>query len=1029
MSAITSFFVERWQVTLVAFTLLVALGVNAVIGIPKSEDPIARFPITLVSVVLPGADASEMEQLVAIPIEEAINRIEDVAEIESNISAGFVSVRAEFVWGVDPDRKFDEVVREVNRIRPDLPTGVRDVRLDRASTANANVVQMALVSQNASMRQMRAYAEALEDLIERQQGVQQAEIWGAPPPEVRVTLNLDRMAQYRVPANLVVQALQAEGISSPIGAVEAGGRRFTVAATGAYDSLEEIAAVPLRSTDGRTLTVGDVAAVAWADDEQRHMTRFNGERAIFVTARAGIGENVFTVTNAIHTAVDAFEQQLPEGVRLERGFDQSKTVSDRLLKLGRDFLIAIFLVLLTLLPLGFRASIVVMVSIPLSLAMGVTALSILGYSMNQLSIAGFIIALGLLVDDSIVVTENIARRLREGLTPRQAAVAGVEEINVAVIGCTATLLLAFLPLLALPEGSGQFIRSLPMAVIMTIIASLIVSLTVIPFLAAHLLPKSHQGHSNPLLDGVMGVIHNVYRPVLHWALARPIYTVVAGLACFALSLTLIPRLGFSLFPENDSPYFMVDIELPEGAAISETDKAVRFAEGVLAQHEEVVWRMANVGRGNPFVYYNDSPAPQQSNIGSLYVSLKKYEAEDTRALLQEIRAQLNTYPGAQISVRRFENGPPIDAPIAVRIQGPDIAALEALAADAERIITTTPGTRDVRNPLSARLIELDLNVDANKAALLGVPAGGVDDAVRIALGGATVAAFRDPKGDSYPVVVRSPRDGDSAPALASIDGLYVWTSTGGAVPLAEIASPSFTSAAARIDRYQRERSVTITAFAADGFLTSDVTADAASRLQDLRLPPGYTIELGGQAAASAESFSGLGTAILVAIFGVMVVLLLEFRTFAVTAVVAFVIPFGIMGGLIALWITGNSLSFTAVIGFVALIGIEIKNSILLVEFATQERARGTPLREAIEKAGEVRFLPVLLTSVTAIGGLTPLVLENSPLFTPLAIVIIGGLVSSTLVARIVTPAMYLLLAPNDDQYAAQLARDGTKSAH
>jgi multidrug efflux pump subunit AcrB len=234
------------------------------------------------------------------------------------------------------------------------------------------------------------------------------------------------------------------------------------------------------------------------------------------------------------------------------------------------------------------------------------------------------------------------------------------------------------------------------------------------------------------------------------------------------------------------------------------------------------------------------------------------------------------------------------------------------------------------------------------------------------------------------------------------------------MPLSNVTAPSFTSGPAQIDRYQRERSVTITAFAAEGYLTSAVTEDAVSRLQTLSLPPGYSLSLGGQAEASADSFSGLGTAILVAIFGILAVLLLEFRTFAVTAVVAFVIPFGVMGGLIALWIAGESLSFTAVIGFVALIGIEIKNSILLVEFANQERARGMPLREAVEKAGEVRFLPVLLTSVTAIGGLTPLVLENSPLFSPLAIVIIGGLVSSTLVARIVTPAMYLILAPKDE---------------
>jgi multidrug efflux pump subunit AcrB len=253
--------------------------------------------------------------------------------------------------------------------------------------------------------------------------------------------------------------------------------------------------------------------------------------------------------------------------------------------------------------------------------------------------------------------------------------------------------------------------------------------------------------------------------------------------------------------------------------------------------------------------------------------------------------------------------------------------------------------------------------------------------------------------------------------VSALERLYVWNGQGGALPLGELADPQLGSGPASIDRVQRERTATVRAYTQSGYLTSAVTAEVAQRLEALRMPPGYSISFGGQAEAQERSFSGLGPAILIAMFGVMAVLLLEFRTFAVTAVVAFVIPFGIMGGLVALWIGGESLSFTAIIGFIALIGIEIKNSILLVEFANQMRARGVPLREAIERAGEVRFLPVLLTSATAIGGMTPLLLENSPLFSPIAMVIIGGLISSTLIARIVTPAMYLLLAPEDDPAA------------
>jgi multidrug efflux pump subunit AcrB len=1007
MQAITRFFIERWQFTLVLFIMLFALGLANILAIPKSEDPIVKFPGTGVIVVLPGADAEQMERLVAIPIETALNGLEDVDSISSTSSTGLAAISVQFIYGVDPEKKYDEVVRELNVVRPSLPAGVTLVRADRADPAQTSIVQMALVSETAPIRQMEGYAREMRDALERAPGVQQAQIWGVPAAEVRVTPDLDKLAAYQLPLAAITEALQRQGADLPIGAVESTGRRFNVEATGAFDSLEKIRNTVLRSGQGSSLRVGDIATVEWTNDERVHITRYNGKRALFVTARAKLGETIFDVMAGVKKQVDAFEPRLPPEIKLERGFDQSETVSHRLNSLGRDFGIAIGLVLLTLLPLGLRASSIVMVSIPFSFAIGVTMLNLMGFSLNQLSIAGFFLALGLLVDDSIVVTENIARHLREGMTPRQAALAGVKEINVAVLGCTAALLLAFVPLLNLPESAGDFTRSLPMAVVCTIAASLFVALSVIPFLASRLLPR--KSHGNVFLDIVMGGIHAIYRPILHLALSAPRITIAVGLALFAATLTLVPKLGFSLFPENDSDYFIVRVELPQGVSIEETDKAVAFADNVLARHKNIAWRFSNAGRGNPRVYYNEQPSEQQSNIGDIYARFDHWEAASGHADLEAIRRELETYPGARFNVKRFLNGPPIEAPIAVRIRGADINVLTDIAAQVERLVGEADGTRSVRNPLAERLIDLDLNIDTDTAALRGVPAGVIDQTLRTAIGGAQVAAFRDPVGDAYPVVVRAPRA--ERMSLADVDRLFVWTSSGAAAPLSEFARPALSSGPARISRYDRERTVTVTAFTETGRLTSEVTSAVAAKLSSLKLPAGYSISYGGEAEAQSRSFGGFGPAIIIAAFGIMAVLLLEFGSFAAAGVVAFVIPFGVMGGLIALYIGKESLSYTSIIGFIALVGIEIKNSILLVEFANQERARGTPLREAIEKAGEVRFLPVLMTSLTAIGGLIPLVLEHSPLYSPLAMVIIGGLISSTLLARVVTPPLYLLLAP------------------
>mgnify|MGYP001010581858 FL=1 len=317
---------------------------------------------------------------------------------------------------------------------------------------------------------------------------------------------------------------------------------------------------------------------------------------------------------------------------------------------------------------------------------------------------------------------------------------------------------------------------------------------------------------------------------------------------------------------------------------------------------------------------------------------------------------------------------------------------------------------DVVNPLRLDRTDLDLGIDLDKAGVLGVPAGAVDRAVRLSLSGEAVATYRESDGDDYPVTLRLPMEGRHE--LDVLGDIRV-PGAAGAVPLSAISDPHFITGPARIDRFNRERAVTITAFTATGYNTDRVTRAIGEQLATLGLPPGYRLMTGGEAETRSKSFAGLSGAILVAMFGILAVLILEFRSFATTVVVAGVIPLGIIGGMAALFVTGYTLSFTSVIGFVALIGIEIKNSILLVDFTTQLRRAGTPLKAAIEEAGEVRFLPVLLTSVTAIGGLLPLALGGSGLYSPLAVVIIGGLISSTVLSRLVTPAMYLLLAPKE----------------
>jgi len=1008
--SILEFPIKRYQFTLVAFLCLVAMGIYAFISVPREEDPSFRISGFDIAAIMPGADPQDLERLVAKPLEDRLSELDDVRQLETVIADGVSFTIVEFEAYADADKKYDEVLREVNALRPNLPAELRQISIRKFSPGLVNIVQYALVSAEAPYRELEDHARALKDVLKGVPGIRTSESWAYPPRELRIEVNMERLADLKLNAARIIQALDSENANIPAGIIDVGSRSFTVKSTGSYENLEQVRDTVVASDGGRIVRVRDIAEVRWAEGQWGHVGRYNGQRAVFVTANMKEGQNILQVRRALGDAVARYESGLPKRVKLELGFDQSRNVESRLNRLYIDFSIAIALVLITLLPLGLHAAGIVMISISLSLAFGIAVLHFLGYSLNQLSIAGFVVALGLLVDDSIVAVENIARHLRLGYDRTRAAILGTRQIFLAILGCTATLIFAFLPLMALPGTAGKFIRVLPTAVVATVVGSLLIALFIIPFLASRMLRDEDAGHSNRLLQRIMDAIHRYYRPALHYCLARPKATVVAAIGgSLLLSFLLVPVLGSSLFPKADTPQFLVQVDTPTGTSLAETDRALRFVEGELEKLPGVQSVFTNLGRGNPQIYYNHIQRNESAGYGEIFVTLESYNTRKTPELLDNLRTRLDQYPGARISVKEFINGPPVSAPIAIRIVGPDLQVLDQLAREVESLIEKTPGTRDVRNPLKFPRTNIALQADTQKAALLGIPAVEIDRAARLAISGLPAGTFKDDDGEQYPIVVRTPLDRRADyEALESARAMSV---TGELVPLDQISSVEFEPAPVLISRYLRERAVTVNAEVSRGENIAKITDDVVRQLDKLEWPRGYRYVLGGDAEAGADAFGGIGTAIIVAIFGIFAILVLEFGSFRSTLIVLTVVPLGVFGGMLMLLITNNDISFTAAIGFIALIGIEIKNSILLVDFTNQLREEGVPLDEAIEQAGEIRFLPILLTSATAIGGLLPLAVQNIGLYSPMAWVIIGGLITSTLLARLVTPVMYKLIPP------------------
>ncbi|PZP42025.1 MAG: multidrug transporter AcrB, partial [Pseudopedobacter saltans] len=507
-------------------------------------------------------------------------------------------------------------------------------------------------------------------------------------------------------------------------------------------------------------------------------------------------------------------------------------------------------------------------------------------------------------------------------------------------------------------------------------------------------------------------IHGSYAKLLDKALKHPKTTIVIAVVIFVGSLFLTKVVGSSLFPASEKPQFLVDINAPLQSNIYYTDSLTREIEKELKKIPEVQYFSSNVGKGNPRIYYNVTQRNEQSDFAQIFVQLYP-DVNPTKKLeiIEALRKKWTPYLNAKVNVVNFEQGQAMTAPVEVRLMGENLDTLRSIAAQFEKIVGTTSGTTYTDNPVKNLKSDIRIEINKEKAQSLGVAIPSISRTVRMAVAGLNLGTFSNPnaKNEDYDIVLSTNRP--YYPSLNVLNNVYVNANNGTPVPLSQLANIHFETTQQSINHYNKSRTVSVTAFVKNGFLNTDVINSVDANLQKVKLPEGYSYTMAGEMDNKKDSFEGFGSVILVVAFMFIAVLVLQFKTFKSTLIVLSVIPLGIVGAVLALLVTGNTMSFVATVGIIALAGIEVKNTILLVDFTNQLREQGMELNQAIEEAGEQRFLPIILTTLTAIGGLLPIAWSSNPLISPLAIVMIGGLITSTLLSRIVTPVVYKLIPP------------------
>ncbi len=1010
---LTELSIRYFRFTIVVFLLLLVAGLESYLNMPRMENPEITIPGASITVIYPGASPNDLEQLVAIPIEDAINELEDIKEINTRLYDGLASITIEFVFGVDAGDKYDEVLQKVNGVKNELPDDIRSLDTWQLKSSDVAIMQLAMVSETMEYSLMKEKAEELEEEVKKIDPVRNTEILACPDEQIAIDLELGKMSEMNISPQMVSQAIVSNNANIPGGDLKLGQKTFNVKTSGTYDNLGEIRNTVVHSYKGRNILLKDIGTVSFDYEDQNYRARFSGKRAIYLTIQQKEGKNVFETTEAIKKEIADFKPRLGKNLQLEYVYDQSIDVSDRVNDFLANLLQGIILVgIVIFLALGVRSSGIAIIAIPLSILIALAIIDRLGYGIEQISIAGLIVALGLLVDNSIVMVENINRFIKQGFKPPEAAVKAAREIGWPLISATVTTLLAFIPIAMMPDKAGAFIRTLPLTIIATLSFSLLIALTLNPLIAAKTFKGNTSGKSTKnsyqgLSRHLQKIIDGPYQRSLHYALKRRVLTIILTTIIFGISLfAFIQYLGITYFPKSEKPQFMVTINVPEGSNIDYTDKVTNKVERIIDTVSQANYYATNIGHGNPRIFYNQFPKKYDKDFAEIFVRLERYEYEEFRRILEGLRKRFDTFDEAKVSVKAFEQGTPVESPVMVYVLGEDMDQLREMGDEVVDMLEKQPGAINIENNLSKVKTDLYVDINRQKAGMLGVAVSSIDKAVRTAVSGITVSEYRNDEGEEYDLVVRM-KKGEKF-RMKDFQKVYVPSQSGRLIPLRQLADLEFKKAPGIIARRNLERSALVTADIKQGSSLNEVMDPVIQKLEKYPFPPGYSFFIGGELKDRKESFGGMQIAIVIALISIFAVLVLQFRSFSKPLIIFTAIPLAIIGSVWALLITGNSFSFTAFIGFTSLVGIVVNNSIILVSYTNQLRSSGMRTMEAVIAGGKTRFTPIILTTLTTIGGLLPLTLQGGSLWAPLGWTIIGGLLVSTFLTLIIVPLLYFI---------------------
>jgi len=1013
---ITQASIKRGVTTAMIYIIAVGFGLFSLSRLNLDLYPKLEFPMLAVITQYTGVSPDDLETVVTRPIEEAVASVERVKTVSSTTQQGLSLVMVEFTWGTDMNQAEIDVRNNLEYIRDYMPDDASQPMVFAFDISAQPILYLTLSSRELSQAELRYIGEHdLEPRLERIAGVASASTMGGMKREIKVFADPMRMRAHRISLQQITSALQAGNLQIPSGMVEDDKLEFSVNTSGQYSSVDQIANTSVATFNGTVIRLSDVARVEDGFSEQRQHVWNNNQPAVSVIVQRQSDANSVTVCREVAKRLPAIEKELPAGVKIATMMDLSKFITQSMSNLTDTAWQAVLLTFLVLLLFlrNIRSSLIVAVSIPISVVTTFAVMDQAGITLNIISMAGLALAIGMLVDNSIVVLESIFRRhdeLKEKL--EDAANNGTQEVAMAVTASTLTTLVVFIPVLFVPGMAGMLFRDMVITICFSLTISLVVALTLIPLMASRILriqknldPNGWTMRAHRLITGWLDALHSLYERSLAGAMRHKISVLAVTFLAFVLAVVWMFMAGGDFIPQTDNGFMAVTVDRSPGTSLPAMDKSMQELNQILKEKiPEAENIYANFGQGEGIMALFSS---KNSAEGDITIRLKDrtHRKRSSFEIQDAVRDELNALP--DMTVKFADRGEQLfsGADIAVKIFGHDLEKSEVISNELEPKLATIKGVASVTSSVRKATPELRVHLDRQRIADLGLSTAQIGQVVSTSILGSTVTQFRD-SGDEYDIKLQL--DKKSRTSKEDLENILIMAPTGSQIPLRALATVEYTRAPREILREDQERIVTLSLDVSGRDLRS-VTGDVNKVIKEVALPRDFRTEIGGTAQDQQESFMYLGLALLVAIILTYMVMASQFESLVDPFTILFTVPLSMIGVALGLMVTGTDMNVMALVGVVMLVGIVVNNGIVLVDKINQLRHEGWELEPAIHEAGRVRLRPVLMTALTTILGMLPLALgagESGEIWAPMGRAVMGGMTVATVLTLVIVPIIY-----------------------